>query len=166
MFSTPDFWVFVAFILFLCVFGKRAFSAWKASLEKHTQNIADQLDEAQELHDEALSLLNTYKKKHADALVQAQQMISAAEAEAMAFKESSAAEFKKLLDQKENALRERMAIKTEEIKTQLKNQAVDDALVIVKKVLAKEKKEGVSLTQKSLKEVSLLPLTSEERLIK
>lgn len=156
MLSTPEFWVFIAFVLFLGLFGKRGFVFLTQSLDKHSQKIALQLEEAQRLHDEALSLLNSYKKKHEEALVEAAKIISFAEKEALEFKKSSKHEFEKLLAQKEKAFLERIAVATEETKSKLKNQAADEALSIVENVLAKNPKERQELTKSSLKDISSL----------
>lgn len=154
MFSTPEFWVFVAFILFLLGVGKRAFTSVMQSLDEHSQKVAHQLEEAHRLHDEALSLLNSYKKKHAKAIEQAQKIISYAEAEALEFKKSSEEEFEKFMANKEKALLERMAIEKEEAKSKLRQQVVDEAFTIVEKLLSTETKEKKKLTEASLKEMS------------
>lgn len=158
MFSTPDFWVFVAFVLFMGVFGKKGIAFLTNILDTHTQKIATQLKEAQHLHDEALSLLNSYKKKHRDALLQAEEIMATAKTEALEFKKSSEVEFEKFLNQKEKALLERIAIETEETKTKLRNQAVDEALAIVEHLLSKDLKERKKLTKTSLKEMEALTL--------
>lgn len=165
MFSTPEFWVLIAFVLLIGIFGKRAAGFLINALDKHAQKIADQLEEAQRLHDEALSLLNSYKKKHEEALAQAEKMTSAAKAEALEFKKSSEAEFEKLLAKKEKALLERIALETAETKAKLRRQAVDEALEIVETILAKEPKERKKLTKASLKEISthvLQPVVRED----
>lgn len=158
MFSTPEFWVFIAFVLFIGFFGKRGALFLVQLLEQHRQKITQQLDEAQRLHDEALSLLNSYKKKHEDALEQASNIMSLAKKEALAFQKSSEEEFQKLLAQKEKALLERIALETEETKSKLRDQAADEAFAIVEDLLSKNLKERKKLTAASLKEISTLDL--------
>jgi len=155
-YATPEFWVFIAFILFLGAVGKRAFIFLTQSLDEHSRKIAHQLEEAQRLHDEALSLLNSYKKKHEEATEQAAKIVSYAEAEALEFKKSSEEEFEKFMVSKEKALAERMAIEKEEAKSKLRQQAVDEAFTIIEKLLSKELKEKKKLTEASLKEISEL----------
>ena len=113
-FSTPEFWVFIAFILFLGAVGKRAFAFLTQSLDEHSRKVAHQFEEAQRLHDEALSLLQSYKKKHEEAIEQATKIVSYAETEALESKKSSEREFEKFIASKEKALTERMAIEKEE----------------------------------------------------
>ena len=158
MFSTPDFWVLISFIFFLGLFGKRGLAFLLKTLDQHRQKVTQQLDEAQRLHDEAFSLLNSYKKKHEDALVQAKHIIDAAEKDAFAFKKSSEQEFEKFLIHKEKAFLERMAIEAEETKAKLRSQAADEALALVKDVLSKSPQERKELTKTSLKEIANLRL--------
>jgi F-type H+-transporting ATPase subunit b len=155
-YATPEFWVFIAFVLFLGAVGKRAFVFLTQSLDEYSRTVARQLEEAQRLHDEALSLLNSYKKKHEEAIEQAAKIVSYAEAEALEFKKSSEEEFEKFMANKEKALAERLVIEKEEAKSKLRQQAVDEAFTIVEKFLSKELKEKKKLTEASLKEVSKL----------
>ncbi len=156
MFSTPEFWVFIAFVLLLGGLGKRGFSFATQTLDEHRKRVIHQLNEAQRLHDEALSLLNVYKKKHEDALEQAAKIISYAEKEAQELKKSSQQELELFIHQKEKALLERIALEKEETKTKLRQQAVDEALKIVERHLLTEKKERDKLTMASLKEIPTL----------
>jgi len=155
-YATPEFWVFIAFVVFLGAVGKRAFAFLTQSLDEHSRTVAHQIEEAQRLHDEALSLLNSYKKKHEEALKQAAKIVSYAESEALEFKKSSEREFEKFIASKEKALTERMAIEKEEARSKLRQQAVDEAFIIVDKLLSKELKEKKKLTEASLKEISKL----------
>lgn len=158
MFSTPEFWVFVSFVLFIGLFGKRSLAFISQLLNEHRQKITQQLEEAQRLHDEALSLLNSYKKKHEEAVEHAEKMIAFAEKEAADFKKTSEEEFKKLLAQKEKALLERIHLETEITKSTLRKQTADEAFAIVENLLSTDSKERKKLTKASLKEISALKL--------
>lgn len=158
MFSTPDFWVFIAFFLFVGVFGKKGFSYLKQMVNSYHDKIVRQLDEAQHLHDEALSLLNSYKKKHEEALTHAEDIIATAKAEALEFKKTSMAEIDHLLIQKEKALLDRIAIEREEAKTKLKHQIIEEAIKIVEITLSKEKGIQKELTKNAVKKMSQLKI--------
>ncbi|MBS0272244.1 MAG: ATP synthase F0 subunit B [Proteobacteria bacterium] len=161
MFSTPEFWVCIAFFLFLGAAGKKAYLFLTATLDEHRQKVTQQLEEAQRLHDEALSLLNSYKKKYEEALEQAEKIISFAEAEAQEFKKASEQEFENFIKQKENLLLGRIANETEEAKAKLKDQVADEALKIVERLILKEIKEKKKLTTAALKEVMHVSLNSK-----
>ena len=156
MLSTPDFWVFIAFIIFLAAFGKRAFVSLTQALDNHRQKITEQLDEAQRLHDEALSLLNAYKKKHEEALEQAEKILSFAESEALEFKKMSLQEFETFIENKEKALLERITVEKEETNSKLRQQVLEEALVLVETLIAKDPKVRKKLTEDSLREITKL----------
>lgn len=163
IFSTPEFWVFIAFMLFLGSVGRKAFTFLARSLDQHSQKVEQRLAEAQRLHDEALSLLKTYQKKHEEALEQAAQILAFAEAEAMEFKKTKEHDFKLFLVQKEKSLLERIAIEKEETKLKLQKQAVDKAVEIVQRLLSKDMREKKKLTQTALEEISALSLSPLQR---
>ena len=158
MFSTPEFWVFIAFVLLIAGGGKRALAFLKQYLDEHSHKVAHRLEEAQRLHDEALSLLNAYKKKHEEAVDQAEKIISFAKAEALEFRKSSEQEFEKFMARKEKTLLERLALEADEAKSKLRQQAVDEAIAIVESRLSREQKEKKKITESALKEItSLIP---------
>jgi len=162
MFSSPEFWVFIAFVLLLGGLGKRGFSFATQTLDEHRKKVIHQLAEAQRLHDEALSLLNAYKTKHENALEQAAKIISYAEKEAQEFKRASEQELEIFIHQKEKALLDRIALEKEETMSTLRQQAIEEALKIVERFLSTEKKEREKLTKDSLKEISTLFLKPDE----
>jgi F-type H+-transporting ATPase subunit b len=83
MFSEPEFWVAVAFILLMAVFGYFGIhhTVLKA-LDNRAARIRAELDEARRLKDEAAKLLAEYKARHAKAEAEAQEIIASAQAEA------------------------------------------------------------------------------------
>jgi len=154
MFSTPEFWVFIAFLLLIASFGKRAYLFMTQTLDEHSKKISDQLARADSLHDEALSLLNSYKKKHEDATLQAEKIIAYAKREALEFKENSERELEKFMRQKEKALLERIVIEQEEAKLKLRKEATDEAIKIVEHLLQSSPEERKKITEASLKEIA------------
>jgi len=83
MFEDPEFWVLIAFVIFLGVlvrFGvpKMALSA----LDDRSARIKQALDEAQRLRSEAQAVLTQYQQKRAEAEKEAQAIIVSARVEA------------------------------------------------------------------------------------
>ena len=83
MFAQPEFWVAVAFVLLMAVFGYFGIhrTVLKA-LDHRAARIKAELDEARRLRDEAAKLLAEYKARHAKAEAEAQDIIAFAKAEA------------------------------------------------------------------------------------
>jgi F-type H+-transporting ATPase subunit b len=83
MFEDPEFWVALAFVIFIGVlvkFGvpKMAFSA----LDERADRIRQALDEAHRLRSEAQAVLVQYQKKREEAVKEAEGIIVGARAEA------------------------------------------------------------------------------------
>ena len=83
MFEDPEFWVLIAFVIFLGVlvrFGvpKMALSA----LDQRSERIKQALDEAQRLRSEAQAVLAEYQHKREEAEKEAQAIIVSARVEA------------------------------------------------------------------------------------
>lgn len=161
MFASAEFWVFVAFLLFLGIFGKKAYYFLVQALDDHRKKVTDQIHEAQRLYDEAQSLLETYQKKHDAAVEQAKKIISFAEEEAAQLKKVSLADFDRYIASKEKALEERLAVEQAEAVTHLREQALQDAVKIIEQYLSENPKEKQKITASSLKEISKVSLKSE-----
>jgi F-type H+-transporting ATPase subunit b len=83
MFSEPEFWVAVAFVILMAVFGYFGVhhTVLKA-LDNRAARIRAELDEARRLKEEAAKLLAEYKARQAKAEGEAQEIIASAKAEA------------------------------------------------------------------------------------
>jgi F-type H+-transporting ATPase subunit b len=83
MFSEPEFWVAVAFVILMGVLGYVGVhrTVLKA-LDNRAARIRAELDDARRLKDEAAKLLTEYKARHAKAEAEAQEIIASAQAEA------------------------------------------------------------------------------------
>jgi F-type H+-transporting ATPase subunit b len=78
-----EFWVAVAFVLLLVVFGYFGIHRTVlTALDHRSDRIRQELDDARRLRDEAAALLADYKKRHAAAEREAQDIITSAKEEA------------------------------------------------------------------------------------
>jgi F-type H+-transporting ATPase subunit b len=83
MFSEPEFWVAVAFVILMAVFAYLGVhrTVLKA-LDHRSDRIRAELDDARRLRDEAAKVLAQYKSRHASAEREAEDIIASAKAEA------------------------------------------------------------------------------------
>jgi F-type H+-transporting ATPase subunit b len=83
MFSEPEFWVAVAFVILMGVFAYLGVhrTVLKA-LDHRAERIKAELDDARRLKEEAAKLLADYQTRHASAEREAQDIITNAKAEA------------------------------------------------------------------------------------
>src|ERR1700748_892209 len=83
MFAEPEFWVAVAFVILLGVFAYvGVHRTVLTALDHRATRIKTELDDARRLKEEAATLLAEYKARHASAEREAQDIVTAAKAEA------------------------------------------------------------------------------------
>src|SRR6267142_6319679 len=83
MFSEPEFWVAVAFVILMGVFAY--FGVHRTvlrTLDRRSERIKAELDDARRLKDEAAKLLAEYKARRASAEREAEEIIAGARADA------------------------------------------------------------------------------------
>src|SRR5471030_1892255 len=83
MFEDPETWVAIAFVILMGLFGYLGVhrTVLKA-LDTRTARIKAELDDARRLKDEAAKVLADYKARHASAEHEAEEIITAARADA------------------------------------------------------------------------------------
>ncbi len=146
IFSTPEFWVLIAFLLLFLTLGKRAYAYFMQVLDAHAQKAAHQVKEAERLQEEALSLLKTYKKKSDEATLRAEEILAFAEQGIVEFKKSNEQALEHFQAHTEKLFKERLAIEQEEAKAKLRGEIVDEALAIIEQTLLTDEKERKKLT--------------------
>ena len=83
MFAEPEFWVAVGFVILLGVFVYvGVHRTVLTALDHRAERIKAELDDARRLKEEAAKLLSQYKARHASAEREAQDIVTAARAEA------------------------------------------------------------------------------------
>jgi F-type H+-transporting ATPase subunit b len=82
MLSTPEFWVLVAFVLFVAIFGRKVAAAVGAALDARAAKIRAQIAEGEALRAEAQKLLSEYAAKRAAADQEAAEIVAAAKVDA------------------------------------------------------------------------------------
>jgi F-type H+-transporting ATPase subunit b len=81
--QTPEFWVAVAFVIFLGILGYvGVHKTVLQALDKRAASIKAELDEARRLREEAAKLLAEYQRKQSEAEQEAAAIVSEAKAEA------------------------------------------------------------------------------------
>src|ERR1043165_6838 len=83
MFTQPEFWVAIAFVILMAVFvWLGVHRTVLTALDHRAQRIKAELDDARRLKEEAAKLLADYQARRASAEREAQEIVSNAKAEA------------------------------------------------------------------------------------
>lgn len=121
-------WVLVAFLIFA------AFAIWKgwaplmAALDKRSDAIKAELEEARTLREEAQALLAEYQRKQRDASDEADKIIQHANEEAARVRAKSEEDLKDSLARREQQARDRIAQAEAQAIADVRNTAADVAL--------------------------------------
>lgn len=143
MLESPEFWVAVSFVLFLVVVGKKAMSALGGMLDDRTEQIRKQLDEAQNLREEAQAELANYQRLQRDALAEAEEIISHAKEEAARIREEAKTDLAERLKRREEQAMDRIAQAEAQALQDVRAQAVDLAIAATAKLLEDNVDDGV-----------------------
>ena len=100
MFSDPEFWVLVAFVVFVAAVARKAYAAITKQLDARAAKIKGELDEAVRLREEAQALLASYQRKQRDAAAEAEAIITRAGAEAERLAAEAEADLEATLDRR------------------------------------------------------------------
>jgi F-type H+-transporting ATPase subunit b len=136
--SGGEFWVLIAFILFVGFMVWKARKALVGGLDARAERIKAEIDEAQRLREEAQALLADYQKKQREALGEAQAMVKQAEEEAKRMKAKAETELAAALKRREQQALDRIAQAEAQALSEVRNLAADLAVAATRKILVEK----------------------------
>jgi F-type H+-transporting ATPase subunit b len=137
MFSNPEFWVALAFVLVVLLTFKKVAAAVTSGLDARAAKIRTQIEEARKLREDAQALLADYQRKQREAMAEAEKIITSAKAEAARLKVQAEKDLEHALARRKEQALERIAQSEAQALAQVRNTAVDVALAAAQAVLAK-----------------------------
>ncbi|MSO54091.1 MAG: F0F1 ATP synthase subunit B [Rhodospirillales bacterium] len=132
---TPEFWVLVAFIIFIAAAGPPLWRRITGMLDERAQAIRDRIEEATKLRDEAQALLSDYERKHRAAVAEAQAIVGLAREEAERMSARAVEELERSLKRRERLAHERIEQAEAKAIDEVKARAIDVALEASRRVL-------------------------------
>lgn len=146
MLGMAEFWVGVAFIVFLLilVYYKVPKLIAKA-LDDRADAIRKELDEARRLREEAQALLADYHKKHRAVGEETASIVEHAKRDAEAFAQETRANLKDSLERRTRLAEEKIARAEAQAVDEVRAAAVDQAIAAAEKIL-REKTAGAGGT--------------------
>lgn len=137
MTQTPDFWVAVAFVLFL---GLLAYYGVPGLIGKALDDRADQikknLDDARKMREEAQSLLSEYQRKAAEAQDEAQKIVEQARREGDALRSEAERKATEAVARRVKLAEEKIARAETAAIGEVRGAAVDAAVAASERILA------------------------------
>jgi F-type H+-transporting ATPase subunit b len=156
MFSEPEFWVAVAFVILMGVFAYvGVHRTVLTSLDHRRDRIKAELDDARRLKDEAAKLLAEYKARHATAEREAEEIISGARAEAERIAAEAKVKLEDFVARRTKTAESKIALAEAQALAEVRSAAADAAVAAATTILSKSMKASVAdeLLAKGIDEV-------------
>jgi F-type H+-transporting ATPase subunit b len=134
-FAGAEFWVFVAFLIFVALIVWKVRGKITSALDTRSDRIKAEIDEAQKLREEAQALLAEYQRKQRDAVQEIENMRRAAEEEAARVREKSEASLQVSLKRREQQALDRIAQAEIAAQSDVRDLAIDLAISATQKLL-------------------------------
>lgn len=138
LFHDPEFWVLVCFVIALAILLKKASPMVAGMLDARAAKIKAELDEAQQLREEAHRTLAEYQRKQRDALKEAEEIIARARLEAERAAEQAARDLEAALERRQRLAVEKISLAESKALAEVRNTAVDVAIAAVGRMLAQD----------------------------
>ena len=156
MFFTPEFWVAVAFVILMVIFGYvGVFKTMIGALDKRAARIKSELDEAERLKQEAAKVLADYKARSAKAEREAADIIANATAEAERIAAEAKAKLEDFVARRTKTAEGKIALAEAQALADVRAAAADAAVQAASTILSQSVKGQVAddLLAKSITEV-------------
>ena len=156
MFLEPEFWVAVAFVILMVLFGYLGIhrTVLKA-LDHRGERIKAELDDARRLKEEAAKLLAEYKARGASAEREAQDIIAAAKAEAERIAAEAKTKLEDFVARRTKTAESKIALAEAQALADVRSAAADAAVTAASTILSQSVKGQVAddLLAKGIAEV-------------
>ncbi len=135
---TPEISVAIAFVIFVALVLWKGTRRITDGLDKRAERIRNQLNETQNLREEAQAALASYQRQQRDALAEAEQIIAHAEAEAERLKEHAEEVLAATIKRREEQAVQRIAQAEASAIQDVRDQAVELAIGVATKLIAEK----------------------------
>lgn len=128
MFSSPEFWVAVAFVIFVAAAGRPMSRAIITALDARGKRISQEIEEALALREESQKLLADSKRRHRDAIKESEEILAHAKIETERLREQAKQDMDDALRRREQSAMDKIAQAEANALRDVRNQVVEVAL--------------------------------------
>lgn len=129
IFSDPETWVAIAFILFVgAILYFKLPHRIAGALDQRSAAIAHELEEAKKLRAEAEALLADYKQRAENAQAEATEILLQAEREAAAYAKEARDSFDEMISRRMNVAEQKIKLEEDKARKQIRAQAAELAV--------------------------------------
>ncbi len=155
LFSNPEFWVAVAFFIFIGIILKFGYRRVVDGLDARAERIKNELDEARSLREEAQALLASYQRKQRDALKEAEEIVEHAKDEAARASTEAEAKLQEIIKRRTEMAVDKISRAEAQALQDVRNTAVDVAVEAARSLIEKnlDEKKAASLVEDSIADI-------------
>jgi F-type H+-transporting ATPase subunit b len=157
VFEDPTFWVLLAFLIVVAILARAGVPKMIAGgLDKRAQGIADELDRARALRDEAQELLAKYQRRQREAEEEAESIIEQAKIDAERIAEEARAKIEERLQRRAKAAEDKIARAEAQAIAEVRSQTVDIAIEAARDIIRSRIDQGAhsALAERAIDELS------------
>jgi len=139
----PALWVLIAFLIVMGIFARAGAHKMIASgLDKRSQKIADEINEARKIREEAQELLATYQRRQRDAEDEAVAIIEQAKRDANRLTAEAHEKISEQLERRTKAAEEKIARAEAQALSEVRGQAADLAVEAAREIIRERMDAG------------------------
>ena len=155
MLHDAEFWVLVAFVIFIGLVWKPIGRMIGVALDRRSELIKAEIEEAARLREEAQSLFASYQRRHKEAMQQADDIVAHARAEADRLAKEAAAELEQSLKRREQLALQWIAQAEAEAVREVRLKAADLAAAAATRLMSDRLAgpEGDALVDQAIREL-------------
>lgn len=142
MFRTPEFWVLVAFVIFVAAVYRPVRDRLVAALDDRAKRIKAELDEARKLREEAQATLAAYQRKQRQAIAEAEDILARARDDVEFVRKQAADDLEGSLKRRERMALDRIAKAEDDAVQEVRRMAAELAIGATRRLLAKRVDEA------------------------
>jgi len=135
---TPDISVAIAFVIFVVLVAWKGTKKLTAGLDQRADAIRKQLDETQNLREEAQAALASYQRQQRDALAEADEIVAQAKADAERMKVQAENALTATIKRREEQAVERIAQAEATAIKDVRDQAIELAIGVATKIITEK----------------------------
>lgn len=155
MFASEYFWVTVSLVIFFVIAAKIGLAPTLAKLDARSERIRKELEEAQNLREEAQKLLADHKRRQREALKDAEEIVEAAKSEAKTLRAAAERELEETIKRREQLALDKIAQARAAAEADLRRQAAELAVAAAGRLIADnlDKQRQAALTDEAIAEI-------------
>lgn len=142
IFHSPEFWILVAFVIFVAVLFKLTREKVVGALDGRAERIKAELDEAMRLREEAQATLAAYQRQQRQAVTEAEDILARAREDVEFVREQAAGTLETSLKRREQMALDRIAKAESDAVQKVRGMAADLAIAATRRLLAERLDES------------------------